>query len=83
MRPMPAMNRLRLQPLNPVVCRVLTDQGAHVGNLKLIGPIWKFKAIGYDEQGDVMAGGGPLTHHHNAVFATLDETEVNVRLGAA
>lgn len=77
------MNRLRLQPLNPVVCRVLTDQGAHVGNLKLIGPIWKFKAIGYDEQGEVIAGGGPLTHRHNTIFAMLDETEVNARLGAA
>jgi hypothetical protein len=77
------MKSLRLQPLNPAVCRVLTDQGAHVGNLKRIGPIWKFKAIGYDELGDVMAGGGPLTHHHNTIFATLDETEVNARLGAA
>lgn len=77
------MIRLRLQPLNPAVCRVLTEQGAHVGNLKLIGVIWKFKAIGYDEQGEVMAGGGPLTHRHNTIFATPDEAEVNAILGAA
>ncbi len=77
------MNSLRLQQLNPAVCRVLTDQGAHVGNLKRISPIWKFKAIGYNEQGDVVPGGGPLTQHHNTVFATPDETEVNARLGAA
>lgn len=77
------MGNLRLQPLNPVVCRVLTNQGEHVGNLKLIGPVWKFKAIGYDHQGGVMAGGGPLTHRHNMVFVALDETEVNARLGAA
>ena len=76
------MTRLNLQPLNDQVCRVLTDEGAHVGNLKWINAAWKFKAIGYDTAGDVIPGGGPLTGHHNAVFATLDEAEVNVRLGS-
>jgi hypothetical protein len=76
------MTQLILQPLNDQVCRVLTDEGAHVGNLKWINAAWKFKAIGYDAAGDVIPGGGPLTGHHNAVFATLDEAEVNARLGS-
>ena len=54
--------------------------GLHVGNLKRIGDIWKFKAIGYDPDGDVMPGGGPLTQHHNMIFSTLDEAEVGTRL---
>jgi len=74
------MTRLILQLLNDQVCQVLTDQGAHVGNLKWINAAWKFKALGYDDAGDVIPGGGPLTGRHNAVFASLDEDEVNARL---
>ena len=62
------------------VCRVLDDQGQHVGNLKSIGGRWKFKAIGYDEDGQVMPGGGPLTAHHDMQFAQLDAAEISVRL---
>jgi len=51
-----------------------------VGNLKLINGLWKFKAIGYDPQGDVIPGGGPLTDRHNTTFATLDEAEISARL---
>lgn len=54
-----------------------------MGNFKHISPVWKFKANGYDEQGAVRPGGGPLTHWHNTVLATPDETERNRLLGAS
>lgn len=76
------MNKLNLSKTNDLVYRVLTGQGVHVGNLKLINGIWKFKAIGYDAQGEVIPGGGPLTERHNATFAMLDETEISARLTA-
>ena len=66
-------NSLNLQPESPGICRVLTGTGLHVGNLKLIGGAWKFKAVGYDASGQVIPGGGPLTDRHNTVFAALDE----------
>ena len=56
---------------------MLTDTGQHVGNLKLIGGVWKFKAIGYDNTGQVIPGGGLLTEKHNIVFAVLNEAEIN------
>ena len=59
------------------MCRVVAASGLHVGNLKLIGGVWKFKAVGYDDSGQVIPGGGPLTHRHNSVFAALDAAEVN------
>lgn len=74
------MRSLMLEPLNARVYRVVTASGEHVGNLKLVGAIWKFKAIGYDAGGDVMPGGGPLTERHNTVFVTADEAELNARL---
>ena len=64
---------LTLTQVNGQVWRVLSGQGEHVGNLKLIGGAWKFKAVGYDAAGVVMPGHGPLTHQHNRVFAALDE----------
>lgn len=76
------MNKLTLSKTNDLVYRVLTGQGAHVGNLKLINGIWKFKAIGYDAQGEVIPGDGPLTERHNMTFALLDETEISARLTA-
>ncbi len=78
---MASVNSLCLVRLNEQVWRVVTGQGEHVGNLKRIGVIWKFKAIGYDEQGDVIPGGGPLTQRHNLTFTNVDEAEVNARLG--
>ena len=68
---------LKLQLQSPGICRVLTESGLHVGNLKLIAGVWKFKAIGYDASGQVVPGGGPLTDKHNAVFTTLDEASIN------
>ena len=74
------MHQLTLSRLNDLVYRVLTPSGDHVGNLKLIAGSWKFKAIGYDTNGDVMPGGGPLTDRHNRVFATLDEAVISEQL---
>ena len=71
---------LKLQPVSPAVCRVLTNAGLHVGNLKLIGGSWKFKAIGYDVAGQVVPGGGPFTEKHNVMFAALDEEKINLVL---
>ena len=72
-----------LIPYNDVVYRVLTDEGAHVGNLKRINAAWKFKAIGYEPEGDIVPGGGPLTHRHNLSFDLLDEAEICRCLSAA
>ena len=74
------MNKLTLSRLNDRVYRVLVDQDAHVGNLKLINGIWKFKAIGYEQNGDVIPGGGPLTEPHNTAFDTLDEALISAKL---
>ena len=74
------MNKLKLIPFNDLIYRVLTDQGEHVGNLKLINAVWKFKAIGYEQNGDIIPGGGPLTDRHNISFATLDEAVISATL---
>ena len=71
------MSKLRLHTVSSGICRVLTDSGLHVGNLKLIGGVWKFKAIGYDAFGQVIPGGGPLTDRHNTLFKALDEDEIS------
>jgi len=63
---------LTINPVNANVHSVHLADGTHVGNLKRIGAIWKFKAIGYDAAGDVEPGGGPLTQWHNTVFAEPD-----------
>lgn len=67
----------KLQLESPFICRLLTNAGLHVGNLKLIGGVWKFKAIGYTEARQIIPGGGPLTGHHNTVFNALNEGEIN------
>ena len=64
-------------------CRVLDATGHHVGNLKWIHGVWKFKAIGYDASGAVIPGGGTLTDRHNTVFADLDLVQINRVLGSA
>ena len=74
------MNLLKLQPVNAQVCGVHTSDGVHVGNLKLIGGVWKFKAIGMDAEGRVVPGGGPLTGRHNTVFAVLDAAAISAAL---
>jgi hypothetical protein len=72
---------LTLTPVNANVHSVYLPDGAHVGNLKRVGAVWKFKAVGYDAAGAVEPGGGPLTNQHNMVFAQPDVAEVNARLG--
>ena len=71
---------LTLSKLNDSAYRVLADQGLHVGNLKFINGLWKFKAIGYEQNGDITPGWGPLTELHNTTFATLDVVSINAKL---
>ncbi len=73
--------RLSLGALNGSVFRVLREDGLHIGNLKRIGALWKFKAVGYDESGLVEPGGGPLTDLHNTPFDAPDADEINDVLG--
>ena len=72
-----ALAPLNLQAVNADVVGVYAAHDLHVGNLKRIGTVWKFKAIGYDAAGGVEPGGGPLTDRHNTVFATPDANAVN------
>ncbi len=74
------MNPLSLRAVNANVYGVYLQDGSHVGNLKRIGDIWKFKAIGYAADGAVLPGGGPLTDRHNAVFDRPDVADVNTKL---
>jgi hypothetical protein len=67
----------QLVSVNPGICQVHTESGLHVGNLKLIGGVWKFKAIGYGASGQVIPGGGPLTDRHNTFFKAPDEAEIS------
>jgi hypothetical protein len=71
---------LILSRVNDQLWQVLLQQGDHVGNLKLIGGVWKFKAVGYDASGGVMPGHGPLTQHHNARFEAFDEAAITAAL---
>lgn len=76
------MKKLTLAPLNEGVWRVMHRQDGHVGNLKKIGGTWKFKAVGYGPNGEMIPGGGPLTDFHNTPFAAPDEALVNAALGS-
>ena len=67
----------KLLPESASVYCILAESGLHVGNLKLIGGMWKFKAIGYAASGQVIPGGGPLTDRHNTVFTTPDVNEIS------
>ena len=78
--PQTAMFPLTLKRLNDQVVSVNTAQGEHVGNLKRVGGVWKFKAVGYGAGGDVMPGHGPLTHQHNMAFAVWDEALICAQL---
>ena len=71
---------LTLKLLHPGVCQVLDARGLHLGNLKLIGAVWKFKALGYGPAGELIPGGGPLTDRHNISFASLDAERVSAGL---
>ncbi len=74
------MCKLTLSSLGDCAYRILTDQGEHVGNLKFINGVWKFKAIGYDPNGDVIPGGGPLTDRHNTLFVAFDAALISAAL---
>jgi ABC-type transport system involved in cytochrome c biogenesis ATPase subunit len=71
---------VKLVNINPSVVQVQADDATPLGHLKHINGLWKFKALGYDDQGDLVPGGGPLTGVHNAVFETLDPTAIAARL---
>jgi hypothetical protein len=62
------MTPLHLVLVNANVHSVHLPDSTHVGNLKRVGAVWKFKAIGYDQAGDLIPGGGPLTDRHNTPF---------------
>ena len=70
---------LTLQRVNDQVVAVFSQPGEHVGNLKLIGGVWKFKAMGY-EGADLVPGGGPLTARHNCTFEVLDVQDISAVL---
>ncbi len=76
----PVAGPLQLRPVNADVLAVHAADGAHLGSLKKIGAVWKFKAVGYDAAGALEPGGGPLTDRHNTVFAEPDAAEVTARL---
>ena len=71
---------LTFRKLSDQVVSVHLDDGELVGQLKLIGGVWKFKAVGYTAEGHVVPGGGPLTDRHNRTFAVLDEAVVSAGL---
>ena len=71
---------LSLHAVNEGVFAVRDAAGQHVGNLKRIGAVWKFKAVGSTAQGETVPGGGPLTKRHNTVFERPDAAEVSARL---
>ena len=77
------MTSLTLTCVNANVYSVHLADGSHVGNLKRIGALWKFKAVGYDETGGVEPGGGPFTHRHNTALSEPDVQELNARLGGS
>lgn len=74
------MPALTLTAVTPDVYSVHRPDGLHVGNLKRIGAVWKFKAIGYAAAGQLVPGGGPLTDKHNTAFAAPDALAVNTAL---
>ena len=73
------MTIFHFQPVSEQVVSVYLLTGERVGNLKRIGSVWKFKAIGV-EAGQLVTGGGPLTHCHNLTFASLDEAVISAAL---
>lgn len=77
------MTALTLSFVNANVYSVHLAEGAHVGNLKRIGALWKFKAVGYDASGSIEPGGGPFTNRHNTVLSAPDVLELNARLGGS
>ena len=79
----PVAGPLTLVAVNEVVVRVMRADGLLVGNLKRVGALWKFKAVGFDADGSIVPGGGPLTDRHNTIFPELDQDAVNAELAPA
>lgn len=77
-----ARHTLHLRAVNPGVFGVHGPDGQHLGNLKRMGAVWKFKAVGYGAAGQVEPGGGPLTDGHNTVFAEPDAAAVSTMLAS-
>ena len=75
------MTPLKLKKINDTVHVVMSAGGEHLGSLRVINASWKFKAIGYDDQGNIIPGGGPLTHRHNVTFERIDLAEICAGLG--
>lgn len=73
---------LTLVRINQRLHRVLTLRGAHVGNLQHSSGQWKFKAVGYDSEGAILPGWGPLTDRHNTLFAAPEEALLNTTFSA-
>lgn len=71
---------LTLRPENTGLFTVLDAGGQPVGRLKQIGAMWKFKAIGYTDSGQLVPGGGPLTDGHNTVLDSPDAAVLQERL---
>ncbi|OOG37187.1 hypothetical protein [Polaromonas sp. A23] len=71
---------LTFKKLNEQVVSVHLDSDELVGQLKLIGGVWKFKAIGYAADGHMVPGGGLLTNHHNMTFTAQDAAVINAGL---
>ncbi len=67
---------MKLVNINERVVQVQADDATPLGHLKHINGLWKFKALGFDDQGGLVPGGGPLTDVHNAVFETLDPAAI-------
>jgi hypothetical protein len=76
----PVVPPLALDRVNEGVYAVLDANGQQVGNLKRIGAVWKFKAVGQTLRGEQVPGGGPLTARHNTVFERPDAAQVNAVL---
>ena len=74
---------LSLTAVNANVHSVHLADGTHVGNLKRVGNLWKFKAVGYDTTGAVEPGGGPLTLQHNTTFEKPEVAALSVAFSAA
>ena len=81
--PPPAAGPLTLVAVHDDVVRVQRADGLLVGNLKRVGAVWKFKAVGFDTDGAIVPGGGPLTDRHNTVFTHLDPGAVTAELAPA
>lgn len=75
------MSNWMITPVSDRVCRLIDGQGLHVGNLKLIDGTWKFKAVGYEADGGVVPGGGPLTGRHDTLLVGLDAASIAAAFG--